>query len=74
MTLRDCKLGNDVILQTVGGTPDCRRRLLEWGFLRGVRIRPIALGPAGGVIVALGDARVAIDARTAGTLIVEHPQ
>jgi ferrous iron transport protein A len=71
MTLRNCRPGCDVVLRSVGGTIASRRRLLEWGFLPGARIRAVSRGPAGSVIVALADARVALDARTAGTLVVE---
>lgn len=72
MTLRNCPPGKDVIVSSLAGTSGAsRRRLLEWGFVPGARIRPVAKGPAGGLIVALADARVAVDARIAAALIVE---
>jgi ferrous iron transport protein A len=71
MTLRDCPPGGEVLLRDVlAGDPD-RRRLLEWGFVPGTRLRLVARSLAGGLVVAVGDARVALDARLARTLVVE---
>jgi Fe2+ transport system protein FeoA len=47
-----------------------RRRLAELGLVPGVRLRLVSRGPAGGVIVAVDDGRIALDARTAEALIV----
>lgn len=70
MTLRDCLPGSHLVLRELTG--DCsRRRLAEWGLVPGARMRLVARGPAGGLIVAVGDARMALDSRTAATLIVE---
>lgn len=71
MTLRSCVPGREVVVKGFTGAPDGRRRLLEWGFVPGARVRAISRGPAGGLIVALVDSRVALDARTAGALVVE---
>jgi Fe2+ transport system protein FeoA len=72
MTLRNCPPGREVVVRHLGATTaGSRRRLLEWGFVPGARIRPVARGPAGGLIVALADARVAVDARIAAALVVE---
>jgi ferrous iron transport protein A len=71
MTLRSCPPGRDVVVRRLVGTPAGRRRLLEWGFVPGATIRAVARGPAGGLIVAVQDARVALDATTAGSLVVE---
>jgi ferrous iron transport protein A len=70
MTLRECQAGADVVLRRVAG--DCsRRRLAEWGLVPGAPVRLVARGPAGGLILALGDTRIALDSRTAGTVLVE---
>lgn len=69
MTLRDCQPGADVLLRRVAG--DCSRRLAEWGLVPGAPVRLVARGPAGGLILALGDTRIALDSRTAGTVLVE---
>lgn len=71
MTLRGCPPGRDVVVQALTCAPAERRRLMEWGFVPGARIRTVARGPAGGLIIALRDARVALDARTAGALLVK---
>ena len=72
MTLRDCPPGGSVLLRelTAGGAD--RQRLLEWGFVPGVRLRLVARSLAGGLVVALGDARVALDAGLARSLVVEQ--
>jgi Fe2+ transport system protein FeoA len=71
VTLLDCPNGRDVIVRGIAGSAAARRRLLEWGFVRGARVRAVSRGPAGGLIVALAECRVALDARTAGSLLVE---
>ncbi|MGW1770473.1 FeoA family protein [Streptomyces sp. NPDC002104] len=45
-----------------------RRRLLEFGFVPGADVTVIARGATGGLLVGLGDTRVALDTRTAGRL------
>lgn len=70
MTLRDCRPGGEVVLREVRAG-DAGRRLAEWGFMPGVRLRLVARSVAGGLVVALGDARVAMDAALARSLIVE---
>lgn len=71
MTLRNCSLGREVVIRGIVGASACRRRLLEWGFVPGARVKTVARGPAGGVVVAVVDSRVALDAHTAGSLLVE---
>ncbi len=74
MTLRNCSPGHEVVVRRLTGPPSGRRRLMEWGFVPGARVRTVARGPAGGLIVAVVDSRVALDARTAGLVAVtpEH--
>ncbi|MEV6950558.1 FeoA family protein [Streptomyces sp. NPDC051183] len=45
-----------------------RRRLLEFGFVPGADVTVIARGATGGLLVGLGETRVALDSRTAGRL------
>jgi Fe2+ transport system protein FeoA len=71
MVLRDCQPGSSVRLSGhIGGHPQ-RRRLLELGFVPGAVIRVIGRGAVGGLVVALDDARLALDARTGGSMVVE---
>lgn len=70
MTLRECSPGSQLLLRQLT-EPQPRRRLAEWGLVPGARLRLVARGPGGGLIVAVGDARMALDSRTAATLIVE---
>jgi ferrous iron transport protein A len=70
MTLRDCAPGSHLVLRGLSGESP-KRRLAEWGLVPGTRMRLVARGPAGGLIVAVGDARMALDSRTAASLIVE---
>ncbi|MPZ84482.1 MAG: ferrous iron transport protein A [Actinophytocola sp.] len=71
MTLRDCPPGAPVLLRDMTAVGAERRRMLEWGFVPGARLRLVARSLAGGLVVALGDARVALDAGLARSLIVE---
>jgi Fe2+ transport system protein FeoA len=70
VTLRDCPAGTEVVLVHVTADGPHRRRLLEWGFVPGARLRLVTRA-CGGLVIALGDARVALSANLAGTLIVE---
>ncbi len=45
-----------------------RRRLREFGCVPGADVTVIARGATGGLLVGLGDTRVALDTRTAGRL------
>lgn len=47
-----------------------RRRLMELGFVRGRTIRILGRGPTGGLLVAVDDARIAIDHQICQTLRV----
>ena len=71
MTLRDCPPGHEVRLRAVEAVGPPRQWLLEWGFVPGVRMRVVARGFAGRLVVALDDARVAMDPTLARSLIVE---
>jgi ferrous iron transport protein A len=71
MTLQDCPVGSRLRLRRVTGAQRHRRRLSELGFVRGAVLSVIGRGAMGGLVLALGDARVAVDSFTAGTLVVE---
>jgi Fe2+ transport system protein FeoA len=73
MTLHECLPGFEVVLREVAADGPNRRRLLEWGFVPGVRLRLVARSLAGGLVVALDDSRVALDARLARSLVVVEP-
>jgi ferrous iron transport protein A len=73
MVLRDCPLGREVRLRRLATGRRERRRLLELGFVPGAWLRVIGRGVAGGLVVAVGDARVALDADTGASLVVEPP-
>lgn len=71
MTPRETAVGTVLRLRRVTGDRRHRRRLVELGFVPGARLSVIGRGMHGGLILGLGDARVAVDAATAGTLQVE---
>ena len=71
MTLIDCRSGDEVLLRRVTGDSADRRRLTELGLMAGTTVRLMSRGPGGAVVVAVGDGRVGLDARTAARLVVE---
>lgn len=71
MTLRDCAPGSRVRLRRIVAAPGRVLRLTELGFVPGSILRVIGRGAMGGLIVAVGDARVAVDAETGRSLVVE---
>lgn len=72
MTLHDCAPGGEVLLREVTTDGPDRRRLLEWGFVPGARLRLVARSLAGGLVVGLDDARIALDASIARSLVVDR--
>ncbi|MCN9243806.1 ferrous iron transport protein A [Streptomyces sp. RY43-2] len=71
MRLRDCAPGDRLTLRRLRVRAGERLRLLELGFVPGALLHVIARGATGGLLVGLGDARVALDGATAGALLVE---
>ncbi|MGW3499028.1 FeoA family protein [Streptomyces sp. NPDC001020] len=71
MHLRDCAPGDRLTLRRLRVRADERLRLLELGFVPGAPLHVVARGATGGLLVGLGDARVALDGATAGALLVE---
>lgn len=70
-TLRGCSVNSSHRVRRVTGATRHRRRLIELGFVPGAILTVLGKGALGGLVLALGDARVAVDAATAGTLLVE---
>lgn len=71
MHLDDCALDHDVVVRGVTTPGSSRARMYEIGLHVGAVVRVTHRGPAGGRVVAVGGARVALDAATAGHVEVE---
>jgi ferrous iron transport protein A len=71
MTLLECRTGCEFRLQEVIADPDDRLLLFELGLVPGASVRVVARGVAGALVVAVGDARVALDARMARQMWVK---
>ncbi|MER5885351.1 ferrous iron transport protein A [Streptomyces sp. NPDC001941] len=70
MSLRSQGPGAHVRVVRVGVGAHDRLRLAELGFVRGARITVLGRGATGGLRIALGDARLAIDDDTADAVDV----
>lgn len=68
MTVADCAPGSVVRLRRVAAR---NGRLRELGFVPGAVLRVLARGGTGGLIVAIGDARMAVDREIARVIHVE---
>lgn len=71
MVLGSCRRGWCVRLREISSDARTRLRLVELGFVPGVTIHVIGRAHAGGLVVLVGDARVALDGRSGEALIVE---
>ncbi|RZS80021.1 Fe2+ transport system protein FeoA [Motilibacter rhizosphaerae] len=71
--LSDCDPGDACTLRRVLGPRPQARRLLELGLVPGTALRVVARGATGGLLVAAGTARVAVDATVARLLVVDAP-
>ncbi|WP_107046727.1 FeoA family protein [Streptomyces albus] len=71
MTLYEWRASEPVRLRRIAAGSELRLRLLELGFVPGTELRVLARGLAGGLVVAHGDTRTALDDRTAAALIVQ---
>jgi ferrous iron transport protein A len=71
MTPGECVAGSWLRVRRVTGDRRHRRRLAELGFVPGAVLSVASRSVHGGLILALGDSRVAVDAATAATLVVE---
>ncbi|MEV5568772.1 FeoA family protein [Spirillospora sp. NPDC052269] len=68
MTVADCAPGSVVRLRRIAAR---NGRLRELGFVPGAVLRVLARGGTGGLIVAIGDARMAVDREIAHVIQVE---
>jgi Fe2+ transport system protein FeoA len=71
MHLSDCLTGDRLTLCRLKAGAGDRLRLLELGFVPGAQLHVVARGATGGLLVGLGDARVALDGSTASSLLVK---
>ncbi len=71
MHLGECRLDQDVVVVTVDLPPESRLRMREVGMHAGAVVRVTHRGPSGGRVVAVGGARLALDAATATKVQVE---
>ncbi|MEU4686617.1 FeoA family protein [Streptomyces xinghaiensis] len=70
MTLYEWRTSEPVRLRRIAADRELRLRLLELGFVPGTELRVLARGLAGGLVVAHGDTRTALDNHTAAALVV----
>ena len=69
MPLNFAELGQEAIIKRVGGTPEVKQHLEDLGFVAGGSVTVIsALG--GNLIMRVKDARVAIDEKMAGKIMI----
>ena len=71
MHLGECLLDQDVVVVTVDLPQEFRLRMYEIGVCVGALVRITHRGPSDGRVVAIGGARLAIDARTAAAIEVQ---
>ncbi|MDG4858145.1 FeoA family protein [Streptomyces sp. T-3] len=69
-SLLDCPPGTTVRMAGIdrAGNNYSARRLLEFGFVPDAEVTVIARGATGGILVGVGESRVALDSRTAARL------
>ncbi|NJC73149.1 ferrous iron transport protein A [Planosporangium thailandense] len=71
MDLRDCRPADRARLNRIEGDRQQRRRLMELGFVPGQILRVLGRGATGGLLLAVGDARIAVDVETCRALRVD---
>lgn len=62
--------GRAVVVAELGGGPGPARRLRDLGLAEGRELSVVQQRAEGGVLVAVGEARLALDAETAGRVVV----
>jgi ferrous iron transport protein A len=72
VTLGACELGRDVAVLTVDLPQEYRSRMHEFGLFAGAVVHVTHRGPSGGRVVAVGGARLALDAATVARIEVEQ--
>ncbi|MFB9238022.1 FeoA domain-containing protein [Plantactinospora siamensis] len=70
MNLTEVRVGGTALLSAVRAPRELRRRLLELGFVPGRGIRVLGRGATGGLLLALGDARLALDVEACRAVLV----
>jgi Fe2+ transport system protein FeoA len=70
VTLYEWRDSEPARLHRISAGRELRLRLLELGFVPGIELRVIGRGLTGGLVVAHGDTRTALDDRTAAALVV----
>ncbi|MGV1007311.1 MAG: FeoA family protein [Dermatophilaceae bacterium] len=60
-SLRDCPVGRPAEFVTTHAEPSSQHRLAQLGVRRGTTIVPIQRTPGGGVVIAVGELRLALD-------------
>jgi ferrous iron transport protein A len=70
LVLSHCSPGDRAVLRAVRGPRDQARRLLELGLVPGTVLRILTRGATGGLVLAAGSVRIAVDARVASLLVV----
>lgn len=71
MTLDEWRDPEPARLHRITADRELRLRLLELGFVPGAELRVVGRGLTGGLVVAHGDTRTALDTRTAAALVVQ---
>jgi Fe2+ transport system protein FeoA len=71
MTLSDVPVGTRVRIRHLSSRPEVSRRLRELGFCENVVVRCITRG-YGNIICEIHDARVGLNSRLAGGILVSH--
>ncbi|UFS94873.1 FeoA family protein [Nocardia huaxiensis] len=69
-TLLNGRPGDSFRIERIAGQQSHRRRLLEMGLIPGTAVTVTGVGVFGGRILRVGDARIAVDAGTAGAITV----
>ena len=72
-SLRDWPLGTPAFLLETLAEPSFGHRLAQLGLRSGATVTPVQPTPGGGLVVATGDARLALDAASAALLRVGTP-
>jgi Fe2+ transport system protein FeoA len=62
--------GSQARLTGIAAAGSARRRLLELGFVPGQVLRVLGRGATGGLLLAVGDSRIALDQQTCTALRV----
>jgi ferrous iron transport protein A len=73
-SLLDWPLGQPTVFVATHAGPSLRHRLAHLGVRAGTTITPIQRTPGGGVVIAVGELRVALDRKSVATLVVRDTE